>query len=431
MMTDSRFDPKVYLQQGNWGDMRLGLSRIRALLEALGNPQDDLAIVHVAGTNGKGSTSAFTAGICQAAGLKTGLFTSPYVIEFNERIQIDRCNITDEDLLAVTLRVRDIAEKMEDHPSAFELLTAVALRYFADCACDIVVLEVGLGGRLDSTNAVDHPLVSVITPISLDHTAVLGDTLAAIASEKAGIIKPGVPVVCHAQQPEAAEVIRARCMKLHAPLSVPRFARCHAHVEDGMQVFSYDGIDDVHLRLSGSYQPGNAVMAIEVARLLRTKGFAIDDDAIKEGLEATRWPGRFEIVRRNPTVVVDGGHNEQGARVLAESLRACFPGRRVVFVMGVLRDKHYPEMISQIAPLAECVYTVTPPDGERALSAAELAGALADAGVAEAVPAPSIPDACRSALRRAGDEGIVCCFGSLYSIHDVMEALQPFLALEN
>ncbi len=423
------FDPKAYLQQGSWGDVRLGLARTRELLAGLGNPQDRLKFVHVAGTNGKGSTSAFTASICQAAGLRTGLFTSPYVMEFNERIQVDRKSISDADLLDVTRRAKAQADRMEDVPSSFELLTAVALTYFAEQACDIVVLEVGLGGRLDSTNVIEHPLVCAITPIALDHTAILGDTVAAIAAEKAGIIKPGSPVVCCTQEPEAARVIRSRCAELGCSLTVPRFSRAHARYEDGFQVLSYDGIDNVRLSMCASYQPVNAVMAIEIARLLRVRGLDISDAHIKAGLEAARWPGRFDIVGRNPAVVVDGGHNEQGARVLADSLRCAFGGAPVTFVMSVLADKDYRAMIEQVAPLAARVFTVSAPYTDRALPAQDLAAAVRDAGIEQVRACRDFTDACENALCAAGRDGVVCCFGSLYSVGEAMRALESAGAL--
>lgn len=418
------FDPKAYLQQGSWGDVRLGLTRTRALLEGLGNPQDRLRFVHIAGTNGKGSTSAFTASICQAAGLKTGLFTSPYVMEFNERIQIDRESISDADLLDVTSRAKAVADAMDDTPTSFELLTGVALTYFAEHACDIVVLEVGLGGRLDSTNVIESPLVCAITPIALDHTAILGDTVAAIAAEKAGIIKPGVPVVSHLQDPEAARVIRERCIEQGSPLVIPRFSRAHAHFEDGFQVLSYDGLSDVCLSMCGSYQPGNAVMAVEIARVLRSRGLDISDEHIRAGLQAARWPGRFDIVSRDPAVVIDGGHNEQGARVLAESLRAAFGQAPVTFVMSVLADKDYHAMIEHIAPLAARVLTVTASCSDRALSSDSLAVAVREHGVAGVEACDGFEEACAKALSSAGSDGVVCCFGSLYSVGDAMRALK-------
>ena len=429
------FDPKLYLQQGAWRDVRLGLHRTRELLERLGRPQDSLRIVHVAGTNGKGSTCAFIAGILQAAGYKTGLFTSPYVLRFNERIQVDRVDISDWDLYDVAVAVRDAAEGMDERPTAFELITAAALLHFARVGCTAVVLEVGLGGRLDSTNVVD-PVACAITPISLDHTHVLGDTVEKIAAEKAGIIKAGVPVVCGRQGAAAQGVIRERAAQAGAPTITPRFGRIHAHAEGLHQAFSYDGIVDVHLRLAGVYQPDNAVVAIELARVLRSRGFDIPDGAIKAGLEATTWRGRFEVVREHPTVIVDGGHNEQGAAALAASLREYFPEGGVTFAMSVLRDKNYRAMVAEALPLAGAFFCFEPPDNERALPAAELADAIAEAEAERAgdfatcvaqppaVACATAAEAVHAALAHAGRDGVVCCFGSLYSIAAIMQALE-------
>lgn len=430
------FDPKEYLQQGAWRDVRLGLHRTEELLERLGRPQDALKIVHVAGTNGKGSTCAFIAGILQAAGYKTGLFTSPYILRFNERIQVNRRDISDADLLEVAADVREQALQMDEQPTAFELITAAALLHFAQQECDAVVLEVGLGGRLDSTNVVT-PQVSVITPIDLDHTHVLGDTIAKIAREKAGIVKPGVPVVCYEQKPDARRVIDEAVQVCASELIMPRFNEIDAHVEGLHQVFSYDGLHDVRLRLAGTYQPRNAAMAIEVARVLRRQGFAISDDAIKRGLEATVWQGRFEVVDENPITIVDGGHNEQGAKALASSLSAYFPEGGVVFAMSVLRDKNYRAMLADVLPYARAFFCFEPPDNERALAAEDLADAIralqreqqehhADACLAASnVFACSTPrEAVLGARAMAGQGGVACCFGSLYSIEAIMAAIE-------
>lgn len=428
------FDPKEYLQQGAWRDVRLGLTRTEELLERLGRPQDGLRFVHIAGTNGKGSTSAFTAGILQAAGYKTGLFTSPYILRFNERIQVNRQDIPDQDLYDIAAEVRKVALTFEDPPTAFELITAVAFLYFERQGCDVVVLEVGLGGRLDSTNVVS-PLVTAITPIALDHTHVLGDTLEKIAFEKAGIIKPGVPVVCYEQLPEADAVVRARAEEEGAKVITPAFNELEARAEGLRQVFSYGSVHDVRLRLAGVYQPRNAVMAIEIAHVLRERGFEISDEQIKAGLEGASWQGRFEVVAEGggrPTVIVDGGHNEQGARALADSLRTYFPDGGVTFVMSVLKDKDYPTMIADVVPLAKRFFATTPPDNIRALPAEDLAQELRaakGAGEEFAVPCASIREAVLAAVDAAqadidaGLPGVVCCFGSLYAIEPIMAAL--------
>ena len=487
------FDAIEYINTPRWLTSRLGLERIRELLDRLGRPQDRLKFVHVAGTNGKGSTCAFTASILAEAGFKTGLFTSPYVETFHERIRVNGRNISDDDLTAATLRVRECAEAMEaeggEHPTEFELMTAVALVHFAHVGCDIVVLEVGLGGRLDSTNVIAAPEVAAIVSIALDHTNLLGNTLAEIAHEKAGIVKEGSTVVSWPQEPSAMEVVEDAARRAgdklvvpdfsllsvgkvtrgaalltrgtalehegHTPCSdSPRFAAelraehavpaqklqasssIDAHrtpmsqVESAipMRRFSYRG-REYATRLLGSYQPSNAAMAIEIAGALRERGWEIPDEAIARGIAETRWPARFEVLDQPagmPTVVIDGGHNPQGAGVLADSLRDVFPDKRPVFLVGILADKDYRSMLRAVAPLASAFVCVTPPN-PRALDAADLAEAIRETcdelGVSATVEvAGDFDDAVSAARRTAGSEGLICAFGSLYSIADVKAA---------
>ena len=354
------FDPIAYINEPRWLESRLGLDRIRELLDRLGRPQDRLKFVHVAVTNGKGSTCAYLASILQAAGLRTGLFTSPYLITFEERIRVDGAHITLDELTEATLLVKGQAEAMADHPTEFELMTAVALVHFVRRGCDIVVLEVGLGGRLDSTNAIDAPEAAVIARIGLDHTKLLGTTLAAIAGEKAGIVKPGSAVVSWPQDAEAMAVVEQAVAAAGDTLTVPDFACLNVGPVDWgasgapARSFSYGRFADLRTKLLGSYQPANAALAIEVTEALRTRGWAVDDDAVRQGVAGAAWPGRFEIVRAGegePTVVVDGGHNPQGARALVDSLADVFPGRKPVFIMGVLEDKDYPAMLETVMPL--------------------------------------------------------------------------------
>ena len=369
------FDPVAYINTPRWRSSRLGLDRTRELLAGLGNPQDKLRVVHVAGTNGKGSTCAFLASILQEAGFKTGLFTSPYIIEFADRIRVNGCNIAPDDLLDVTLAVREVAEAMPDHPTEFELMTAVAFTYFARQECDICVVEVGLGGRLDSTNVLEAPELCIITPIALDHTELLGDTLAVIAGEKAGIVKPGVPVVSAIQEPEALDVIVARAAEQNAPLACVDATQ----LEETPADFMYRGWEHLSLGLLGSYQPENAATALEAVEVLRQCGWNIPDEAVVAGLAHIYWPGRFEVLGEDPTFIVDGGHNPQGARALIESLEQRYPDRPVIFVMGVLADTDYTDMVRTIigyAP-ARMVVCIEPPN-PRALPTEQLAQALED-----------------------------------------------------
>lgn len=452
------FDPIVYINTPRWQESRLGLERIAELLDRLGRPQDRLRFVHVAGTNGKGSVCAYLANILQAAGYRTGLFTSPYIERFEERIRVDGAMIGDDDLREVTWEVRRHAEAMAgetgEHPTEFELMTAVALEHFARSGCDICVLEVGLGGRLDSTNVIEAPEVCVIARIGLDHTAVLGNTLEKISAEKAGIVKDGCPVVSWPQDPAAMAVVEQAAREHGCPLRVPDFSQLEEgsvtwpDVENGSaladagqaarrprRMLSYKGFGNLVTGLIGSYQPCNAVLALEAAEALREKGWDIPDEAVRSGIAATRWPGRFEVVEGGASpegfaIVVDGGHNPQGARALAESLAEVFPGRKAVFVIGVLEDKDYPLMLEEVLPLGSAFLCVTP-DSPRALSAEKLARAIRWTGqdmlgcsaCLNPIAADSFEDAVRRARELAGSDGLICAFGSLYSVGSVKSAI--------
>lgn len=440
------FDPIAYINTPRWQASRLGLERIHELLERLGRPQDRLKFVHVAGTNGKGSICAYLASILGAAGHRTGMFTSPYIERFEERIRVDGVMISPDELRDVTLAVREHAEAMAeetgDHPTEFELMTAVALEHFARCGCDIVVLEVGLGGRLDSTNVIDAPEACVIARIGLDHTALLGNTLAAIAGEKAGIVKEGSAVVSWPQEPEAMAVIEHAAAEHGCELRVPDFAQLEEGAirwEDGaspFRSFSYKEWADLRTGILGSYQPQNATVALEVVDVLRGRGWRIPDEAVRAGVAQTRWPGRFEIVEGGSSpdgfaIVVDGGHNPQGARALADSLAEVFPGRKPVFVIGVLEDKDYPRMLEDVLPLGSAFVCVTP-DNPRALPAHKLARAIRWTGqdllgcsaCVNPVVARDFEDAIRRARELAGPDGLICAFGSLYSVAALKEAVR-------
>ena len=440
------FDPIAYINTPRWQASRLGLERIRELLERLGSPQDRLKFVHVAGTNGKGSICAYLASILGAAGYRTGMFTSPYIERFEERIRVDGVMISPDELRDVTLAVREHAEAMAeetgDHPTEFELMTAVALEHFARCGCDIVVSEVGLGGRLDSTNVIDAPEACVIARIGLDHTALLGNTLAAIAGEKAGIIKEGSAVVSWPQESEAMAVIEHAAAEHGCELRVPDFAQLEEGAvkwEDGaspFRPFSYKEWADLRTEILGSYQPQNATVALEVVDVLRGRGWRISDEAVRAGIARTRWPGRFEIVEGGSSpdgfaIVVDGGHNPQGARSLADSLAEVFPGRKPVFVVGVLEDKDYPRMLEDVLPLGSAFVCVTP-DNPRALPAHKLARAIRWTGqdllgcsaCVNPVVARDFEDAIRRARELAGPGGLICAFGSLYSVAALKEAVR-------
>lgn len=432
-----RFDPVAWINTPRWQTSRLGLSRMVDLLERLGRPQDDLRFVHVAGTNGKGSVCAYLASVLQAAGYKVGLFTSPFILCFEERIRVNGENIRAEELARAVEAVRPAAEAVEadtgDHPTEFELMAAVAFEHFRAVGCDLVVLEVGLGGRLDATNVIEAPEVSVICRIGFDHTDLLGDTLAAIAGEKAGIVKAGAPVVSWPQESEAMAVIEAVAAEHGCELVVPDFSQLAVEPLAGaaLRRFSWQG-QEFETRLLGSYQPFNAALALETVRVLRGRGWDIPEEAEVAGIASARWPGRFEMVAASPLTIVDGGHNPQGAEALAASLADLLgeEGRGSVdFALGVLADKDYPAMVRAVAPWARS-FSVYAPTSPRALSADELAACvrevLGEEGRADDVPVrvcAEAAEALRAARAAAGSQGVAVAFGTLYAIADLMAAL--------
>ncbi len=402
-----------YINGVSWLGSKPGLERITELLARLGNPQAALRFVHVAGTNGKGSISAMLASVLKKAELTVGLYTSPYVNRFNERMQINCKPIEDSEVAQLVEEIKLHADAMDDHPTEFEMMTAVAFLWFSRRKCDIVVLEVGLGGRLDATNVISCPDCCVITNIGLDHTAVLGSTLEKIACEKAGIIKEGCSVVMYQQFSEVMEVIRDVCYERNAELTVPDFDDISPEFNsrDG-QVFSYGG-EAYAIPLLGEHQLKNAATVLETVNVLRKQGWQIEHDAVEAGLYAVNWPARFEIVHSEPWFVVDGGHNPQCAQALSASLREYFPDDRRVLLMGVLRDKDYVGIVKTLAPLFDAFVTVTP-ETPRALPGEKLAKLFAEYGK-EVQVCSSIEEGVRTAMDIADElEGMVCACGSLY-----------------
>lgn len=389
---------------------RLGLERITRLTELLGRPQDSLRIIHVAGTNGKGSVTAFIRGILSAAGYKTGMFTSPHIERFSERFTIDGAEITDDELVSVCEEVKEKADIMvsegSGQPTHFEIVMAMALAYFRKTECDFAVLEVGLGGRLDATNVIGTPEVAVITAIYFDHTDILGCTLAEIASEKAGIIKLNGDVVTYAQEPEVMRVLERKCADMGARLNIT----------------DIDEYKPYAVSLPGEHQRINAALAAKAAQILGDRGFAVTEAAIITGLANAKWPGRFEVLHSSPPVILDGAHNPHGARALAKTLKACYGNRKVLFIMGVLADKDYSGMVDAVFPQASRFFTIEP-ESPRALPAEALAEEIRKRGV----PAESfktVAGALGSALSDSCVNEVVCCFGSLYFIGEVRKILK-------
>lgn len=402
----------------------LGLERIEGLLERMDNPHRKLKYVHVAGTNGKGSTVAFISSILLSAGYRVGTYTSPSIERFNERIRVNCEDIENEALARITTDISGHIESIEseglENPTEFEITTALAFQYFVDKACDIVVLEVGLGGRLDSTNVIESPEVCVITTIDYDHMEILGNTLSQIASEKAGIIKQGSDVVIYPQDEEAEKVIYEKADSVGAKVRKADFDSIHILASDVFsQTFNYRELTGLTIRLAGLHQTRNASVAIEAAKLLKEKGWAIDEAPIRRGLESARWPGRFELLSEEPIFIADGAHNSQGVAMLRSNLEQLFPDRKITFIMGVLADKDYTEMISEMAPIAQRFITVDV-DNKRALPCEELAEIIEEMDI-EAIAAHDVHTAIRLAMLLAGNDGVICSFGSLYYVGKVRE----------
>ena len=406
--------------------MRLGLDRIEALLAALGRPEAGLRIVHIGGTNGKGSVAALTAAILQAAGLRTGLYTSPHLLHVTERVRIDGRAVPEEVLARHAARIEPALEA--GAATFFEALTAVALGAFAEAGVEAAVLEVGLGGRFDATN-VGQPLVSVVTRIDYDHQEFLGKRLADIAGEKAGIIRGGTALSA-AQAPEAMAVIEARCRDVGVPLLVEgRELRVETLASDlaGHRVrlrgpgWAYD---DVRLALPGLFQPANAVLAVGAVRVFaEASGLPVTEAAVRAGCSEVRWPGRFQVIpgaAGRPTLVLDGAHNPGGATALAASLRHHFAGRRLALVLGVSADKDRAGILKALAPLAARIY-LAPADHPRATPPKELADELPPIE-ADVVLAGSSGEALERALGEPGID-VICVAGSLFLVADALRWL--------
>lgn len=407
--------------------MVLGLDRMEELLRRLGNPQDDLKVIHVAGTNGKGSVSKYLEEGLSACGYKMGLYTSPYIETFNERIRYDGADISDEDLEYYGQKVVSAAEAMVadglDSPTEFEVVTAIAFLYFAGRQADITILEVGLGGIGDSTNVVKSPLASVITSISYDHMAQLGSSLAEIAVNKAGIIKTGCPVIANVPQRDAAKIIARKAYAMGSRLY--DISGIRAAVSDetpfsqrvSMELYE-KSYSDVEISMVGRHQVENLKTALATLEILRKSGAVkLDREALYEGLKRARQPGRFEVISEDPLVIIDGAHNEAGAQALQETMAQHFAGKKILLVAGILADKEIDSIVKFLTKITDHII-VTEPDNPRKLAAEKLAEHVADFGVAaEAVS--DVEAAVHRAKELADGYDVILFAGSLYLIGDV------------
>ncbi len=405
----------AYIHSVNWTFCKPGLERITALCAALGNPQTGMRFIHVAGTNGKGSFCAMTAAILQRAGYTVGLFTSPYIKTFNERMMINGEMIGEQELADLTAFIRPIADAMVDKPTEFELITAIALLYFRRHGCDVVVLEAGMGGRLDSTNVIREPLLSVITGIALDHTAFLGDTVEKIAAEKAGIIKDARPVLYGGEDAAARRVIADTAAKQGSMMYEVDYADLtvtHAGLDGA--VLDFGAYKDVALNLLGTYQPRNAAVVLTAVDVLHGEGLNIPESAVREGLAAVTWRGRFELLANDPPIIFDGAHNAQGIDAAVDAIRHYFGEQRVYVMTGVLQDKDYHAIARALSAVAGRAFVLTP-DNPRALAGEEYARLLESLGV-PSVAYPSVKAAYTAAVAAAREDNTpLVCLGSLYT----------------
>jgi len=403
-----------YIENFTWSTSKMGLERTVELLARMGNPQKLPRFVHVTGSNGKGSTCSMVASVLTAAGLKTGMYISPHVCDFNERLQVNGQYITDDELAEITDYVSTIADAMEDHPSQFELVTAIGMEFFKRRGCDLVMLEVGMGGLLDSTNVIDAPLVAAFTNIGLEHTEYLGNTLEEIAITKGGIIKPGCFVVCYESEPEVVETLRKISSNQGATFTTAGRRQIES-ISTSLtgQKFRYQE-QEYEIRLLGDHQLSNAAVALGIIDALRKKGVDIPEVAVKSGLAAARWPARFEVLKQEPLFILDGGHNPQCAEALVKALEQYLPGEKVTFLTGVLADKDYKLIVDLIAPFASRCICVSPPN-PRALDASSYAEAFRQAGI-EAEAYDSVAKGTEEALK---EQGPVVAFGSLYMAGEI------------
>ena len=407
-----------------------GLQNMQKLWERLGNPQEGLRFVHIAGTNGKGSVLAYVSTVLKTAGYKVGRYISPTILDYRERFQIGGRPIAKTELCRYLEQVKEIAEKMEEegltHPTPFEIETAIAFLYFSDKKCDIVVLETGLGGSLDATNIINTTVCAVLASISMDHMAVLGDSLEKIAMQKAGIIKDNCRVVTCRQKDEVMQVIEEAAKEHGCSLTIADSGKA-SHIKYGLgkQYFSYGDYKKLEITMSGQFQIDNAILALEVINALQSKGFKVSEKQLRNGLMQTTWLGRFSIIGKKPLFIVDGAHNEDAAQRLAQSIKLYFTNKRIIYIMGVLADKEYDKIIQTTYELAQHIITVKPPHNERALDGYELAHAVSEYHDSVTV-ADSLMEAVEMAYLLTGKDNntVIIAFGSLSFLGELIHIVE-------
>lgn len=416
-----------FIHESHKFGMRLGLDNIKKLLELLGDPQNNLKIIHVAGTNGKGSTCSFISSILKESGYKVGLYTSPFLEIFTERIRVNGENIREEEVGKIVSLIKEKIEIMVSegysYPTEFEIVTAMAFYYYNQEKVDFVALEVGLGGRYDATNVIDKPVVSAITSISLDHTGILGDTLAKIAFEKGGIIKEDCPTIVYPQQEEASEVIKNICAEKKSKYIECDFKNIEiksSNINSQIYNCNINGkeLRDLEIKLIGDHQIKNSIVALNVIEYLNDiKITNISEENIRKGLLETKWPGRIEKISENPMFIIDGAHNEEGAKSLANSIDKYFENKNKILVIGMLEDKDIDSVLDLLIPKFNKVITTTP-DNPRAIDANKLKEKIERYNI-EVTCKPNIKEAVDYALEISNKDDVIISAGSLYMIGNV------------
>lgn len=428
----SKNELRAYIETIKKAGSILGLDSITALMHELSDIQDQLSIIHVAGTNGKGSVCAMLESVLLNAGYRVGKYTSPAVFEEAERYRVNGKNISEKDYAEVFSLVKEACDRMVakgmSQPTLFEVETAAAFLYFYQQKCELVILETGMGGATDATNVIKKPVVSVLASISRDHMGFLGDTLEEIAAVKAGIIKEGAPVAAIAPTEEVREVIDGVCREKNVPVFYTREEQVkNLRMEHTRLCFSHEKLGEIRLKMLGKYQLQNALGAIETIRILNQRGFSITPEQLKDGLEQAEWEGRFSILSEQPLFVMDGAHNEDAAKKLRETLEMGFTNHQIIYIIGVLADKEHEKMLKLMLPLAAKVFTVTP-DNARAMDGAELAKEAAKYHQ-DVIYVPEIGEAVRLARKTAEEkQGMVLSFGSLSYLGEVKHALKEIEA---
>lgn len=403
-----------YIEECQQGRRRFGLNKLEEVLHQLNDPHKKLSFVHVAGTNGKGSTAAMLSSVLTKAGYKTGLYTSPHLMRYNERMKINGQDIPDEDFIEAAETVKEVCDKMGGVPIVFEILTLMALWYFAKEQCDIVILEVGIGGRIDATNCIPSPKAAVITQLGLDHTETLGDTLEKIAAEKGGIIKPGCYAVMAEQQDSAMDVVREICKQKQVSLTISFVSRMKVMSSsvEGQQIEDKE-YGAIFLPLAGAHQVKNLANVLETVGVLKQQGYQISNDAVVDGIRQTKWPARMQRLCTNPDFLLDGGHNPQCVQAATEALKAFYPDKKVVFLTGMMQDKDTDRMLEEMVPLAQefvCIH----PDSQRAMDQNDMCRMLRERYGVQATACQTVNEGIRTAIKKAGDHAVVCALGSLY-----------------